>query len=59
MATWTSSPGLVLVDKPCGWTSRRAGAVVSKQLGIKIGHQAPWIHSQRVCCRCVLGVVHA
>ena len=20
---------------------------------------APWIHSQRVCCRCVLGVVHA
>ena len=39
MATWTSSPGLVLVDKPCGWTSRRAGAVVSKQLGIKkIGH---------------------
>ena len=39
MATWTSNPGLVLVDKPCGWTSRRAGAVVSKQLGIKkIGH---------------------
>ena len=39
MATWTINPGLVLVDKPCGWTSRRAGAVVSKQLGIKkIGH---------------------
>ena len=35
----TPDPGLVLVDKPMGWTSRKAGAVVSKSIGIrKIGH---------------------
>ena len=35
----TSDPGLVLVDKPVEWTSRQAGAVVSKLIGVrKIGH---------------------
>jgi tRNA pseudouridine55 synthase len=35
----TADPALVLVDKPSGWTSRKAGAVVSKALGIrKVGH---------------------
>ena len=39
MTELTPDPGLVLVDKPKGWTSRKAGAIVSKQLGIrKIGH---------------------
>jgi len=34
-----TDPGLVLVDKPVGWTSRKAGAIVSKGLGVrKLGH---------------------
>jgi tRNA pseudouridine55 synthase len=39
MSLLTTDPALVLVDKPAGWTSRKAGALVSKALGIrKVGH---------------------
>ncbi len=34
-----ADPALILVDKPSGWTSRKAGAIVSKAIGIrKVGH---------------------